>query len=275
MCDKYEFRSIKTRLRSRVKNISAGDTGVERKEEAEDVDPIILKETAVMLWLLHSDMTNPTQEQILDYAQAEKFGEARGVLEKKLRETGRLWNVFEKIEKPLVPIVAEMNERGVCMNKKTLEGLAKEYRKELGNIAGRIFQHAGHEFNIQSTRQLATVLYDELEITPERQKKTSTGLRTTKESELAKLGHRHPIIGDVLSYRELQKLLSTYVDKILELIGADGRLHAEFLQTGTVTGRMGCQNPNLQNIPIRTEYGRRIRGAFEAPKGFCMVSIDY
>ncbi|MEK7069036.1 MAG: DNA polymerase [Patescibacteria group bacterium] len=275
MCDKYEFRSVKERLRSRVKSIPDASAVVVPDEATEDVDPITLRETAVMLWLLRSDITNPTQDQILDYAQTKKFGEARGVLEKKLHETGRLWGVFEKIEKPAVPIVALMNGRGVCVNKKTLESLAKEYRKELGNIAGRIFQHAGHEFNIKSTRQLATVIYDELKITPEKQKKTSTGLRTTKESELAKLVRRHPIIEDVLSYRELQKLLSTYVDNILELIGTDGRLHAEFLQTGTVTGRMGCQNPNLQNIPIRTEYGRRIRGAFEAQRGFCLVSIDY
>ncbi len=168
-----------------------------------------------------------------------------------------------------------MNARGVRLDKKQLQSLEKEYRKELGEIAGRIFNHVGHEFNIQSTRQLATVLYDELKLTPEKQKKTSTGLRTTKESELEKIADQHPIIADILLYRELQKLLSTYVEKMIELIADDGRLRAEFLQSSTVTGRMGCQNPNLQNIPIRTEYGRRIRSAFNAPKGKCIVSLDY
>lgn len=273
VCDRYEFRSIKERLHSRLKNLTAADTVAEEPDE--DVDPAVLRETAVMLWLLHSDMTEPTLQQILDYAQTKKFSEAREHIVKKMRETGKLREVFENIEKPLIPVVQEMNARGVSLDKKMLEGLAKEYRKELGNIAGRIFQHAGHEFNIQSTRQLATVLYDELKITPEKQKKTATGLRTTKEEELAKLSEQHPIIEDVLAFRELQKLLSTYLEKMVELISADGRLHAEFLQAGTVTGRMGCQNPNLQNIPIRTEYGRRIRGAFNAPKGFLLISLDY
>ena len=274
MCDIYEFRSVKERLHSRLKNLSAADLAAQ-EESAEEVDPRTLKETATMLWLTHSDMTNPTLQQILDYAQTKKFSEARAMIEKKLRETGRLQQVFEKIEKPLISVVEKMNEIGVSVDKKVLEGLAKEYRKELGAIAGRIFHHVGHEFNIQSTRQLATVLYDELKITPAKQKKTATGLRTTKEEELAKLTDQHPIIEEILSYRELQKLLSTYVDKMLELIAPDGRLHAEFLQNSTVTGRMGCQNPNLQNIPIRTEYGRRIRGAFNAPKGSVLISIDY
>jgi DNA polymerase I len=273
VCDRYEFRSIKERLHSKLKNIVAADIAAEEAEE--DIDPKVLRETAIMLWLLHSDMTEPTLQQILDYTQTKKFSEAREQLVKKLRETGKLRDVFENIEKPLIPVVEEMNARGVCLDKKQLQSLEKEYRKELGEIAGRIFNHVGHEFNIQSTRQLATVLYDELKLTPEKQKKTSTGLRTTKESELEKIADQHPIIADILLYRELQKLLSTYVEKMVELIADDGRLHAEFLQAGTVTGRMGCQNPNLQNIPIRTEYGRRIRSAFNAPKGKCIVSLDY
>lgn len=272
MCDTYEFRSIKERVRTRLRNLP--------KEEVveaplEDVPAALVKDTATMLWLLNSEMTNPTLQEILDYAQTRSFTEAREKVETKLQTTGRLQEVFENIEKPLIPVIEAMNARGVCLDKKLLEGLAKEYRKELGEIAGRIFQHAGHEFNIQSTKQLATVLYDELKITPEKQKKTATGLRTTKEEELAKMSDQHPIIEEVLAFRELQKLLSTYVEKMVELIDAEGRLHAEFLQNSTVTGRMGCQNPNLQNIPIRTEYGRRIRGAFKAPKGFVMLSLDY
>ena len=275
MCDTYEFRSVKERLLSRVKNLDAADAANEPEEAAEEVDPRTLRETATMLWLVNSEMTNPDLQQILDYAQTKKFSEAQEMIVKKLRETGRLQEVFENIEKPLIPVVEEMNARGVALDKKTLEGLAKEYRKELGEIAGRIFHHVGHEFNINSPRQLGVILYDELKLVPLKQKKTATGQRSTKEEELAKISNQHPIIEEILAYRELQKLLSTYVEKMLELIGGDGRLRAEFLQNSTVTGRMGCQNPNLQNIPIRTEYGRRIRGAFKAPKGFVMVSIDY
>ncbi len=274
MCDRYEFRSVKERLRTRLRDVSQ-HAEPEKSESLEEIEPLLLKEAATKLWLINSEMTNPGLQEILDYTQARSFNEANAILDKKLHETGRLKDVFENIEKPLLPVVAKMNTCGVALDRKTLEGLAKEYRKELGEIAGRIFQHAGHEFNIQSTRQLATVLYDELKITPEKQKKTATGLRTTKEEELAKMSDQHPIIEEVLQFRELQKLLSTYVEKMVELIDADGRLHAEFLQNSTVTGRMGCQNPNLQNIPIRTEYGRRIRGAFKAPKGKVLLSIDY
>ncbi|MFZ2887334.1 MAG: DNA polymerase [Minisyncoccia bacterium] len=274
VCDTYEFRSIKERLHSKLKTLEAADSVAEEENE-EEVDPKILRETAIMLWLLNSEMAEPTLQQILDYMQTKKFSGAREGIVKKMRETGRLREVFENIEKPLIPVVEEMNARGVCIDTKALQALVKEYSKELGVIAGRIYKYAGHEFNISSPKQLAVVLFDELKITPEKQKKTSTGQRTTKEEELAKMSDQHPIIEDVLQFRELQKLLSTYVEKILELVGKDGRLRAEFLQSSTVTGRMGCQNPNLQNIPIRTEYGRRIRSAFNAPKGKCLISLDY
>lgn len=274
VCDAYEFRSIKERLHGKLENLTAADRVSEEAEE-EDIDPKEVRDVGIMLWLVNSDMPSPTQQEILDYAAVKKFSDARSFIEKRLRETGRLHEVYERIEKPLVPVIEKMNRTGVSINTKQLEALKKEYSKELGEIAGRIYQHAGREFNISSPKQLAVVLYDELKITPAKQKKTATGQRTTKEEELAKLSDQHPIIEEVLMFRELQKLLSTYVEKILELIAKDGRLHAEFLQNSTVTGRMGCQNPNLQNIPIRTEYGRRIRSAFNAPQGKCLISLDY
>lgn len=274
VCDTYEFRSIKERLHSKVKTLGAEE--VEAKHEPEEVvDESDVREVAIMLWLLNSDMGGATLQQILDFAGEKTFAKTKAHIEKKLRETGRLQEVFETIEKPLMPVIAEMNARGVCLDVKALRALEKEYRKELGEIAGRIFQHAGREFNISSPRQLAGVLYDELKLVPEKQKKTATGQRTTKEEELAKLSDQHPIVEDILQFRELQKLLSTYIEKMLELVGGDGRLHAEFLQSSTVTGRMGCKDPNLQNIPIRTEYGRRIRSAFVAPTGKLLIALDY
>lgn len=279
MCDRYEFRSIKERLR----RIGAGSAPTEGDEEViepapsvADVDAEALRQTSLALWLLNSDITNPSLEEILQYAQTNDFEKAREYIFTKLNEIGRLREVYDAIEKPLVPVVQRMNATGVCIDKGVLQALAKEYRRELGDIAGRIFQHAGREFNINSPRQLATVLFDELKIgNGGKTKKTATGARTTKEEELAKLADVHPIIGDILQYRELAKLLSTYVEKMTELVQPDGRLRAEFLQTGTTTGRMGCQNPNLQNIPIRTEYGRRIRGAFTAPEGKALLALDY
>lgn len=275
VCDAYEFRSIKERLHTKVKTLGAGESVHEEVAQAGEVDENEVKEVAIMLWLLNSEMGSATLQEILDYAGEKTFAKARAHIEKKLRETGRLQEVFDTIEKPLIPVIEGMNARGVFLDKKALQTLEKEYRKELGEIAGRIFQHAGHEFNINSPRQLAGVIYDELRLVPEKQKKTATGQRTTKEDELARLSDQHPIIEDILQFRELQKLLSTYIEKMLELLAPDGRLHAEFLQNSTVTGRMGCKDPNLQNIPIRTEYGRRIRSAFVAPKGKTLIALDY
>lgn len=139
---------------------------------------------------------------------------------------------------------------------------------------------AGREFNIDSPKQLSGVLFDEMNLmslleSGKRMKKTAGGARSTKESELEKLKGAHPIIDKILEYRELAKLLSTYVDTLPTLTDSEGRLHARFLQAGTTTGRMSSQNPNLQNIPIKTELGRRVRGAFIAQKGFKLMSFDY
>lgn len=281
LCDEFEFRSLRERVLSTLKK-----NGIETTKEAqstlfgtetqeEEVDPTVLKETALALWLVRSDVTTPTLHDILDFANTKDFEKARTSVFKALHAAGKSHEVYEKIERPLMPVVERMNAHGVMVDKKYLAELSKEYTKELGKIEKRIHAHAGHAFNINSPKQLGDVLFDELKLSLPKQKKTAGGARTTREEELQKMSEQHPIIADVLAYRELQKLLSTYIDKMGELIGADGRLHAEFLQTGTTTGRMGCQNPNLQNIPIRTEYGRRIRSAFAAPKGFVLAALDY
>ncbi len=280
LCDELDFRSLKERVHLALKNSASSHepedgAAVATEPEQEAVDERALRETAVALWLLHSDTTNPTLDDIRREGKTNDFEKAREAIFAHLRSTGRLQEVFEKIERPLIPVVLRMNAAGVYLDAAHLTSLAKEYRKELGVLAGKIYQHAGHEFNINSPKQLGVILYDELKINPVRQKKTPGGARTTKESELEKLSELHPIIADILAYRELQKLLSTYIDKMPALLGPDSHLRAEFLQTGTVTGRMGCQNPNLQNIPIKTDLGRRIRSAFAAPPGRIMVALDY
>jgi len=270
LCDELEFRTLKNRVRSAA--------GVEETVEvaAAAPNPEALKETSVALWLLHSDLTNPSLDDILRTTHTEDFNRARETVFKELRETGRLNEVFEKIEKPLIPIMDRMNTDGVYLDVSRLEILRKEYTERLARTAMRVYKGAGHEFNIGSPKQLATVLYDELKIgAGSRQKKTATGARTTREEELSKLAGENPIIADVLAYRELQKLLGTYIEKMPALVGKDGRLHAEFIQAGTTTGRMASQNPNLQNIPIKTESGQRIRTAFAAPKGRVIAALDY
>lgn len=285
MCDELEFRSLKERARALLKK-QADKAAKAGKGPAPDapalfavrevhIDERELEETALALWLLRSDYTTPGPEEIYSYAGTEEFARAKEKIFADLKKTGKLQEVYDTIEKPLLPVVRGMKETGVAIDTDYFAALAKEYRKELEAIAKRVYRHAGREFNINSPKQLGDVLYDELKITPQKQKKTATGARTTREDELLKMAEQHPIIGEVLAYRELSKLLGTYVEKLPGLVGADGRLHATFLQTGTVTGRMGCENPNLQNIPTKTEYGRRIRAGFVAPQGKRLVSIDY
>ncbi|HUO50409.1 MAG TPA: DNA polymerase [Candidatus Paceibacterota bacterium] len=275
LCDELEFRSIK----ERVAQLAGQEVGVEAAEikSAVPVDAKNLEETKLALWLLHSDTTNPSLEDILNYTHTDDFETARTKIFADLAKAPRVQEVFETIEKPLLPVVRRMNETGILVDTLHLKSLAKEYSKELAGIAARVYREAGHEFNINSPKQLGTVLYDELKISAPsgKQKKTATGARTTREDELQKMADGNPIIGEILAYRELQKLLGTYIEKMPALVGEDNRLHATFLQTGTVTGRMGCENPNLQNIPIKSEHGRRIREGFVAQKGFILASLDY
>jgi DNA polymerase-1 len=273
LCDELEFRTLKERARASAQK--GGHVPEPPEEEEPAVDTEKLREVSIALWLLNSDITSPDLEDILHHAKTRDFEKAREMIFAELHKAGRLHEVYETIERPLIGIVRQMNETGIYVDTEHFKTLAREYSKELGAIAGRIFTHVGHEFNINSPKQLANVLFDELKITPEKQKKTPGGARTTREDELAKLAPLHPVIEEILAYRELQKLLSTYIEKIPALIASDGRLHAEFLQAGTTTGRMASQNPNLQNIPIKTDYGRRIREAFCAPAGFVLASLDY
>ncbi|MDP3402655.1 MAG: DNA polymerase [bacterium] len=274
--DELGFRSLKPRVRL----LLGGDDDTENEEvleeEAEEDIPLDrLQEAKVMLWLLYSDFTNPTLDDILAYTKAKDFDEAYTLLEKSVAETGRLKELYDTIEKPLIPILEEMKQCGVRIDTKVLETLRKTYRKELETIEARIYKAAGHEFNISSPKQLGDVLFDELELGAKGQKKTATGQRSTKESELEKIKDLHPIVSDVLEFRGLQKLLSTYIEALPPLLDEGNRLHAQFLQTGAVTGRMASQNPNLQNIPIRTDRGRAIRNAFIPRDGYTLVGIDY
>ncbi len=276
LLDELGFRS----LRDRARSILADTAGIEAdlaaiEEQQEDVSPEKLAQAQVTLWLLASDFTNPSLEDVLAYTKEITFENAYEVLKQKLENTGRLQGVYDTIERPLIPVIQKMEQRGVLVATPALQILAKRYHKELFEVEARIYKIIGHEFNINSPKQLGKVLFDELGLKPKNQKHTSTGQRSTRESELEKLRDVHPIIGDILEHREIQKLLSTYIDNLPPLLDTNSRLHAQFLQTGTTTGRMASQNPNLQNIPMRSERGRAIRHAFVASKGFTLISFDY
>jgi DNA polymerase-1 len=274
--DELGFRSIRERAKTvfHAEASEDADEEVEAQEE-EKIAPEDLEEAKVLLWLLASDFTTPTLDDVLAYTKAGSFKEAHQILKDKVREVGRLQEVFETIEKPLMPILHEMSECGVLIDRSVLEGLREKYRAELDTCEAEIYKLAGHEFLISSPRQLGTILFDELGLKAKGQKKTATGQRSTRESELEKIRDLHPIVDAILEYRQIQKLLSTYIESMPPLLAQDGRLHAEFLQTGTTTGRMASQNPNLQNIPIRSERGRAIRNAFIARPGFTLLALDY
>ncbi|OGG72233.1 hypothetical protein A3E65_01940 [Candidatus Kaiserbacteria bacterium RIFCSPHIGHO2_12_FULL_56_13] len=273
--DTLGFRSLRDRARGSLGAPRGEHEGAGELFPEEKVDPERFKEAQVMLWLLASEFTNPTLPDLLAYAKAHTFDEAYHALEKSIAETGCLKEVYAHIEKPLIDIVTAMEERGVLIDPAILEALAREYRAELEKIERRIYTVAGREFNISSPQQLGAVLFDELELVPERHKVTPGGARSTRESELEKLRGEHPIIADILEYRELKKLLSTYIENLPPLLDTDNRLHAEFVQTGTTTGRMASQNPNLQNIPLHSPRGKAIRNAFVAPRGFSLIALDY
>ncbi len=276
--EELSFRTLAQRFKVLFGVNSADDT-TDKKEEKEqikekDVDQKLLKETAVALWVLRSDKTNPTLEDILQFTQSDNLEDASEKIFKQLKKD-KTEKVYEEIENPLIPITKQMQEDGVRIDVKYLKELSKEYHKELSKLEKKIYKHAGEEFNISSPKQLGEILFDRMGLSIKNQKKTSTGQKSTKESELEKMKDLHPIIEDILSFRELRKLLSTYIDNLPDMVGADGRIHAEFLQTGTTTGRMASQNPNLQNIPIKTELGRRIRNAFVSEKGSSLLALDY
>ena len=277
--DELGFRTLRPRLDALIgeEDDESAEEGseVETPPAAEPIPPQRFREAQAMLWLLHSDFTNPTLDDILAYAEAREFEVAYAYLEAALSNAGRVKSVWEDIEKPLVPVLMNMEERGVKIDEKQLRILKEKYEKELAAIAKRIYEAAGKEFNISSPKQLGEVLFDDLGLLAKGQKKTATGQRSTRESELEKIRELHPIVDDILEYREVGKLLSTYIDAIGPLLDDDDRLHAEFIQTGTTTGRMAAANPNIQNIPIRTERGKKVRSAFIAEKGYVLVSLDY
>ena len=232
------------------------------------------QELTVALWLINSTLTNPTIEDVCAFAQTRDLAVARAKLFAELNARN-LTHVFEEIEKPLIPVIERMNTRGVKIDTAYLGRISKEYHKELSALEKDIHKLAGSEFNVNSPKQLGDILFNKMGLKAARQKKTAGGALSTREGELLKMRGLHPIIVKILEYREFQKLLSTYIDNLPEMVGADGRLHARFFSSGAATGRMASQNPNLQNIPIQTERGRRIRNAFVAEKGHALLAIDY
>ena len=198
------------------------------------------------------DLVEPLQAQL----------EARGELE-----------LFRTVELPLVAILARMEAVGVGVDREFLEGFGSDLRSRLGKLETAIHEAAGGPFNVNSTLQLREILYDRLDLPI--LKRTPKGVPSTDASVLAKLRDEHPMVADLLTFRELEKLRSTYVDALLPLIEPDGRVRGRFNQMAAATGRLSQEQPNLQNIPVRSEEGRAIRQAFVADEGCEFLVADY
>lgn len=195
-------------------------------------------------------------------------------LSKQLRDQN-LEKLFKDIEMPLAPVLARMEGNGIKIDTKYLEKIKKEVDKKIKNLERKIKKEAGVDFNINSTQQLREILFERLNIPTLEVGRTKTGL-STAASELEKLKDQHPIIHFIQEYRELNKLVTTYINALPELVNKKtGRLHTSFNQAVAATGRLSSSDPNLQNIPIRTELGREIRKAFIAEKGHKLLSFDY
>jgi len=212
--------------------------------------------------------------RIADYActSVDIVWSLKEALETELRKQG-LWQLFTEVEMALIPVLVAMEDNGILLDTDLLREMSMELGQELLRLEKEIYGSVGHQFNINSPQQLGKVLFGELKLPQSR--KTKTGY-STEASVMEALRDTHPVIELILKYRQLSKLKSTYVDALPALINPrTGRVHTNFNQTGTATGRLSSSDPNLQNIPIRSEMGNKIRKAIIAPPGAYLLSADY
>ncbi len=219
-------------------------------------------------------MAQVPPEQVAPYASADAAVTMRlsEMFEPELRAQG-LWTLFADVEMPLVPVLAKMEDDGVGLDVTALQRLSRDLFQRIGDLEGQIYEAVGHRFNINSTQQLAGVLFEELQL--DKSRRTKTGY-STDSAVLEDLRGKHVIIDLILEHRQLTKLKSTYVDALPLLVDPrDGRVHTSYNQTVTSTGRLSSSDPNLQNIPIRTDIGKQVRAAFVAPEGSLLLAADY
>ncbi len=217
--------------------------------------PLADQGAALGAWLSHTSLVEGLYE----------------VLSQRLKELG-MWELYQQVELPLCRVLAEMEIEGFLIDRKALAEFGEVLASGIEKLQESIYAHAGDTFNINSTQQLGRLLFDQLGLPPV--KKTRTGYSTNAEV-LEKLRGKHPVIEEILEYRQLTKLKSTYVDGLSKVIAPDGRIHTSFQNTVTATGRLSSVEPNLQNIPVRTELGAQLRKMFVAGPGKVLVDADY
>jgi len=192
-------------------------------------------------------------------------------------ESRNVARLFDELEMPLVSVLADMEMAGIALDTSFLKRMSGQLNERMSAIEADIYASVGEPFNINSPQQLSEVLFNRLKIAPpDRSAKTSTGFYSTAAGVLESLSGKHPVVDAVLAYRELSKLKSTYLDALpLQVNPRTSRVHTSYNQTGSVTGRIASSEPNLQNIPIRTDLGRQVRQAFIADPGERLLSVDY
>ncbi len=294
ICNEFEFRSFRDVFRKRNfvnnavsksednLNIGGLDLGeaeniLDDKEDKaineENVNKDLLAELKVMLNLINSEITNPDLETILNETGAFDADDAKDKLVKTLKDEN-LFDLYEKIERPIISILKEMKKNGIYLDTNILKEQSEIFGKRLKVLEKEIHKDAEEEFNISSPKQLGYILYEKLKL-GEKIKKTAGGALSTNAAQLEKLKENNKIVRDVLEYRELSKLLSTYIDTLPNHIEGDGKIHSSFIQTGSSTGRFSSEAPNLQNLPVKSEDGLSVRKAFLSETGFKFISIDY
>ena len=221
-------------------------------------------------------MRDVAPEKVCDYAaeDADITLRLKSKLEAELKAEG-LYNLFETVEMPLVPVLAQMEQNGVRIDVDSLAETSKEFSVKMNEIEKEVYEQAGMEFNISSPKQVGEVLFDKMKIV-EKAKKTKTGQYVTSEEVLQSLKGKHVIVEKILDYRGYKKLLSTYIDSLPQLINSKtGHIHTSYNQAVTATGRLSSSNPNLQNIPVRDDNGKEVRKAFIPDEGCLFFSADY
>jgi DNA polymerase-1 len=218
-------------------------------------------------------------EEAAPYAAADAETTLRlmPLLETELKRFPKLWDLFVNIEVPLISVLADMEMAGIALDRDFFAKFALELNQRLAELEQQVYAVSGRTFNLNSTQQLSEVLFGTLHLSPpERGRKTASGHYSTAAGVLEGLSGQHAVVDMILEYREFSKLKSTYVDALpLQIHPQDGRVHTSFSQTTTVTGRLSSSDPNLQNIPTRTDLGRRVRRGFVAAPGNVLVSLDY
>ncbi len=255
-----------------------GDTSDEVEKTAEQlfapIDPVLEKKLKIAVSVLNSTITDPTLDDVFAITKTYDANVALEKLESAIKAKN-MDRILYEIEWPLIPVLEQMKEIGVKIDVDFLKHLGREYHKRLRELELHIWKEADQEFNINSPKQMGEILFDKMGLGGKNIKKTAGGAKSTKESELEKMKGTHPIIDLILEYRELAKLLGTYIDVLPTLVDEKNRVHPDFIQMGASTGRMATQNPSVQNIPIKTELGRAIREAFISEDGYTLVAFDY